>query len=268
MWELSGVSSALRSASICQRTQRNGKRKNLRKIGAEVREYGDDYTEAVRQGREASKNDPFSIFIDDENSLDLFIGYATAALRTKVQLYTGKIPVTAEKPLFVYIPCGVGGAPGGIAYGLKQMYGNNVHVFFAEPVEAPSFTLSMCTGNHDISIRDIGLTGATIADGLAVGKASKLSLSMMEKLVSGCFTVSEENLKRFQKAVYYEDEVYVEPSAAAGFKGPEALLDTDAGREYLKRAGLSDKTENITHLIWATGGGMVPEEIKKAELEM
>ena len=93
------------------------KKQLLRKFGVEVREYEQDYGEAVRQGRALSDQDPNSYFVDDENSRTLFLGYATAGKRLKEQLDEQKIVVDKEHPLSVYIPCGAGAAPAGTTAG-------------------------------------------------------------------------------------------------------------------------------------------------------
>jgi D-serine dehydratase len=240
----------------------------LRAKGADVIEYESDYSKAVEEGRKASDQDPMSYFVDDENSMNLFMGYSVAARRLKNQLDDLNILVDEAHPLFVYLPCGVGGAPGGIAYGLKSVYKDNVHCFFVEPTHAPCMLVGMATGLHnEISVRDLGIDGITHADGLAVGRPSKLVGKMMDYLLGGVITIDDYKLYDYMRNLHETENIDIEPSACAAFEGFVKFETTDEGKEYIKRHNLENNMKNAVHIAWATGGSLVPEEINKQFLE-
>ena len=228
---------------------REWKKEKLRSVGATVVEYAEDYSVAVENGRKNAEKNPFCHFVDDENSRSLFLGYAVAAERLKKQMDAHGIRISKEKPLYVYLPCGVGGGPGGVAFGLKLAFGDNVHCFFAEPTHSPCMMLGMATGLHnEISVRDFGLDNKTIADGLAVGRASGFVGKQMQDLMDGCFSVKDAHMSALLKLLYDAEGIALEPSALAGMPGPWML----------KKHGCAPK--DAYHLVWATGGSMVPME--------
>src|SRR5699024_6941040 len=149
------------------------KKDMLRSKGVNVVEHSDDYSKAVEQGRLESERDPKSYFVDDENSKTLFFGYAVAAVRLKKQLAEQNITVDGNHPLNVYLPCGVGGGPGGIAFGLKVIFGVDVHCYFAKRRYSPCVLIGLMSGYHDrLSVSDLGLVYWTPGSGLAVGRSS------------------------------------------------------------------------------------------------
>ena len=266
-----GLSIGIMSAAVGYRAvvhmsadAKQWKKDLLRSRGVTVMEYQSDYSEAVKHGRKLSEEDPNSYFVDDENSRDLFLGYAVAAKRLAGQLREKDIVIDTEHPLFVYIPCGVGGAPGGISFGLKQLWGDAAHCFFVEPVQAPCMLLGMATGlNNRISVQDIGLSGRTHADGLAVGRASGFVGNMMKPLLSGEFTVRDAKLYDYMRDLLDTEGIFLEPSACAAFQGVVAMNGSGEMRRYLEDNGLAGKMENAVHIAWATGGSLVPDEIRE-----
>ncbi|QCR38261.1 D-serine ammonia-lyase [Nissabacter sp. SGAir0207] len=244
---------------------RQWKKDKLRAHGVEVKEYAQDYGVAVAHGRQAAEGDPRCFFIDDENSRTLFLGYAVAGLRLRQQFAGLGVRVDADHPLFVYLPCGVGGGPGGVAFGLKLAFGDHVHCFFAEPTHSPCMLLGMSTGLHDaLSVQEIGIDNKTAADGLAVGRASGFVGRAMIGLTDGCYTLSDQTMYDLLRLLSDSENIQLEPSALAGMAGPQRIC---AAGEYQQQHQLgADQMANATHLVWATGGGMVPEAEMRAYL--
>lgn len=234
------------------------KKELLRKHGVKVVEHQSDYSVAVEKAREEAATDKFIYFVDDENSSLLFSGYSHVASEVREQLDNLGVSISKEQPLFVYLPCGVGGGPGGVTFGLKREFGEHVHCFFAEPIQSPCMLVGLVTKMHqNVSVEDFHLTNQTEADGLAVGRPSGFVGKLMEQLLSGIYTLKDEELLRLLSLLYDSENIFLEPSALAGIKGP-ILMDYYPPFKEVKKA---------IHLVWATGGSLVPEHLKQQLIE-
>ena len=227
------------------------KKEMLRRVGATVVEHPGDYAAACAVAREEAAHSPRLHFIDDENSLDLLLGYAVAGLRLPQQLAACRIAVSAGHPLCLHLPCGVGGAPGGIALGTRLTLGDAALAFFVEPTEAPALLLGLATGRHGgVSAAEYGLTGRTVADGLAVSRPSSLVCRLMAPILDGAHTVGDAAMLGHVADAFDAEALRLEPSAAAALAGPLAVrranLPVLAGRP-------------ATHICWATGGSLLPD---------
>ncbi|MCW5707696.1 D-serine ammonia-lyase [Shinella sp.] len=233
----------------------------LTRLGVAVVRHDADYTTAVENARIAAESDPTIYFVDDEQSRQLFLGYSVAALELAGQLRARGIVVDAGHPLFLYLPCGIGGAPGGVAYGAKTVFGDDVHCFFVEPVQSPCALVHLMSGSADlVSVYDVGLTNRTEADGMAVARMSAFVATVMRRMLAGVFTVDDPSLFRWLLSAHQSQNLRLEPSAAAGFAGPDFLVKHPAGKEFCAHRQIGDRLAQATHVIWTTGGAFVPED--------
>ncbi|WP_095054759.1 D-serine ammonia-lyase [Pseudomonas sp. Irchel s3b2] len=240
----------------------------LTRLGVEVVQHKADYTTAVECARIDAEGDPTIYFVDDERSEMLFFGYSAAASELAGQLEAAGVTVDEEHPLFIYLPCGIGGAPGGAAYGLKAIFGDAAHAFFVEPVQSPCALVHMMSGSKElVSVYDVGLTNRTEADGMAVARMSAFVADVMKPMLSGVFTVADDDLFRWLWMAETTQSIRLEPSATAGFAGPEFIVKGKQGLAYQEARGLTGKLAQATHVIWTTGGAFVPEDQFKQFME-
>ena len=75
----------------------------------------------------------------------------------------------------------------------------------------------------------------------------------MEPFISGCYTLTDERMYKYLALLADSEDIYLEPSALAGMYGV-ILSETHSEFESFKLDG------NGTHIVWATGGSMVPKE--------
>lgn len=238
------------------------KKQLLRSKGVNVIEYKSDYSVAVANGRKEAETDPTCYFIDDENSKNLFLGYAVAASRLKKQLDEKNMIVDENNPLFVYLPCGVGGGPGGVAFGLKLIFGDYVHFFFVEPTHSPCMLIGLMTEKHEkVCVGDFGIDNITEADGLAVGRPSGFVGKVIDEMISGIYTIDDPILFKLLTQLADAENIYLEPSALSSVIGMSKLYTSKEGKSYIEKNKLQDVMKNSIHIAWATGGSMVPKDI-------
>ncbi|HLT90060.1 MAG TPA: D-serine ammonia-lyase [Woeseiaceae bacterium] len=236
------------------------KKDRLRELGARVVEHSGDYTETVAAARRSVAERARAHFIDDENSRDLFLGYACAGRELHDQLLAANIEVSPERPLVVYLPCGVGGAPGGITYGLRAIYGDALVSVFVEPTDSACMLIALAGGyGQPVSVYDVGLGNRTEADGLAVSRASPLVLAEVRDEIDAVVAVSEESLLQWVRRAWAEAHMKLEPSAAAALA---AILPLGEAVAEGKHAGAPWRyLDDAVHVAWTTGGDMMPDAV-------
>ena len=112
--------------------------------------------------------------------------------------------------------------------------------------------LGMATGeNNSICVQDFGIDNRTAADGLAVGRASGFV---------GGYTLQDERMYTLLAQLADAEDLYLEPSALAGMYGPVLTQPGQLLGAYTEAALPAGALANATHLVWATGGNMVPRE--------
>ena len=76
-------------------------------------------------------------------------------------------------------------------------------------------------------------------------------------MMSGAFTTTDEKMAIYQDEILRREQIRLEVSACAGFEGLMFAGGTQ-WESYLKKHDLTPYMDQAVHIVWGTGGGLMP----------
>ncbi len=98
---------------------------------------------------------------------------------------------------------------------------------------------------------------------MAVSRPSGLVCQLMDEILDGIYTVDDKLLFQMLAMLANTEGIYLEPSALAGMSGPFRYAKDAVVHRAVRKGGLDPFMKQATHIVWATGGSMVPENEMK-----
>lgn len=206
---------------------------NTRELGGEVVLHGANYDEALALARELEQEHGYT-FVHAFDDDAVIAGQGTIGLE-----------LLEEETRFdaVIVPIGGGGLVSGLAVAMKALQ-SDIRIIGVEPENAASMRAALLAGQpKEIAIEP------TIADGLAVKRAGKRTLEVVQNYVDEVVSVSEEEIASAILKLLEIEKTVVEGAGAASLA---AVL-------FHKVAGLAGK--NV--VIVVCGGNIDPNLLSK-----
>lgn len=147
------------------------------------------------------------VFIHPFDHPDIVSGQGTAGLE-----------ILEQRPdvRTILVPVGGGGLLAGVALAVRSQR-SDVRVIGVQAEGAAAYPPSLAAG-HPVGLPSV----STMADGIAVGRPGETPFALINELVDGVITVSEESLSRALLLCLERAKLVVEPAGAVGVA---ALLD-------------------------------------------
>ena len=192
----------------------------VRRLGGEVRLFGDSFDEAAAHARQAAAEEGLTS-IPPYDDPDVIAGQGTVGMELLRQRPRGLDAV--------FVPVGGGGLIAGIVTCLKRLQ-PSIRVIGVEPADSDCMARSLEAG-HPVRLDHAG----TFADGVAVRQVGDLPFRLCQGKVDEMVRVGTDEICAAIKDVFAENRTVLEPSGALSVAG---LRKWGMGRQGLDLAAI------------------------------
>ena len=206
---------------------------NVRRLGAEVVVYGDNFDEACAYALDLAKEKGLS-FIHPYDDPDVIAGQGTIAMELLRQ--------DPEELDAVFIPVGGGGLISGIASYIKT-FRPEVKVFAVEPEGCACCKAAMDNGKR-VVLDKVDL----FAEGVAVKQLGELPFEILKDNLDGCITVTQEEICSAIRDIFNDTRAISETSGAVGLAGMKKYIRETEAKDKVFATVLSGANINFERL--------------------
>jgi threonine dehydratase len=201
--------------------------------GAEVRLYGDSYSDAYQEAMRLKRKRGL-VFVHPYDDPDVIAGQGTIGMEI-VRQHPG--PIDA-----IFVPVGGGGLISGIAAYVKEV-SPRTKIIGVEPVDADAMARSLKAGRR-VKLDHVGL----FADGVAVKEVGEETFRLCRRLVDAMVLVDTDEMCAAIKDVFEDTRVVLEPAGALAVAGAKAWVGRQESRGKTLVAVASGANTNFDRL--------------------
>jgi threonine dehydratase len=177
---------------------------SVRRFGAKVMLYGDNFDEAFAYAKKLSSESD-AMFIHPYDDLDVIAGQGTIG-KEIMDALEGKIDA-------IFVPVGGGGLLAGLGSYVKFI-NPKIKIYGVEPDDAACLDVAL-KANKRVSLKEVGL----FADGVAVKQIGEKTFSFIKEWVDGVVTVSVDEMCAAVQDTFQETRSIPEPAGALALAG-------------------------------------------------
>ncbi len=209
---LSAYKLGIKSTIVMPVTTPNIKVEAVKKWGAQVVLYGDNYSEAALHCERLVKDCKMTFIHPFDDEL-VIAGQGTIGNEILRQC--------PENIDYIFIPIGGGGLAAGIATYFKAL-APKVKIIGVEPIDSDAMSKSIKQGRV-VKLQNVGI----FADGVAVTQVGKLTFKYCNKYLDDIIKVNTDEICSAIKSIYQNIRSIMEPAGALGVAGLKKFIETE-----------------------------------------